>query len=148
MYTYWKRAVNPPRQTIFDASGREVCNVRVRRTNTPLQALVLMNDPAMIEAARMLAQSSMTTADDSTSDQIALMYRKAVARVIRPDSLAILLKSHSFFKTHYEAYPDEAKQLLKIGDAIVDETIRPSELAAMTSVGHLILNLDEFITVE
>lgn len=148
MYTYWKRAVNPPRQTIFDASGREVCNVRVRRTNTPLQALVLMNDPAMIEAARMLAQSSIIAADDSISGCIALMYKKAVARIMRPDSQAILLNSHSFFKTHYEAYPDEAKQLLQIGDASFNKAIPQAELAAMTSVAHLILNLDEFITIE
>ncbi|MEP3482017.1 MAG: PSD1 and planctomycete cytochrome C domain-containing protein [Fuerstiella sp.] len=148
MYTYWKRAVNPPRQTIFDASGREVCNVRVRRTNTPLQALVLMNDPAMIEAARMLAQSSMTSPQGSTAQRIATMYRQAVARAIDPSSQAILLNSHRYYTSHFEAHPDEASQLLQIGDASLNKNIAQSELAAMTSVAHLILNLDEFMTVE
>lgn len=148
IYTYWKRAVNPPRQTIFDASGREVCNVRTRRTNTPLQALVLMNDPAMIEAARMLAQSSMQEADSSTSTQIAYMYRQAIAREISAESLAILLNSQRFFQHHFENHGDEAKQLLQVGDAGLDTELSPIELAAMTSVAHLILNLDEFITIE
>ena len=148
MYTYWKRAVNPPRQTIFDATGREVCNVRVRRTNTPLQALVLMNDPAMIEASRMLAQSSMTSPEGSTAQSIATMYRQAVARAIDPSSQAILLNSHRYFTQHFEANPDEASRLLQIGDAGLNADIAQSELAAMTSVAHLILNLDEFMTVE
>lgn len=148
MYTYWKRAVNPPRQTIFDASGREVCNVRVRRTNTPLQALVLMNDPAMIEAARMLAQSSMHDGDRSTSDQIAIMYQQATAGTIDAQTLAILLKSQSFFQQHFEKHSAEATLLLQIGDASLDESIAAPDLAAMTSVGHLILNLDEFMTIE
>lgn len=148
MYTYWKRAVNPPRQTIFDASGREVCNVRVRRTNTPLQALVLMNDPSMIEAARMLAQSSMADPDGSPADRIAFMYRQAVSRIINAETQAILMNSHAFFQNHFQDNQAEANRLLQIGESQLDTNISAADLAAMTSVAHLILNLDEFMTIE
>lgn len=148
MYTYWKRAVNPPRQTIFDAGGREVCNVRVRRTNTPLQALVLMNDPSMIEAARVLAQSALSAKPKSLEEQISWMYRRAISRNINPATSDVLLNSLSFYQEHFLERPEEATKLLNIGDSPVNNDLPAVNVAAMTSVAHLILNLDEFMTVE
>ena len=147
MYTYWKRAVNPPRQTIFDAGGREVCSVQSRRTNTPLQALVLMNDPAMIEAARKLAERSLTL-PGSDAERIGQMYRWAIARDAVPATMKVLQGNLNFFVDHFAKNKDEAKRLLQVGDSARDESIPVARHAAMTAVAHLILNLDEFLTIE
>ncbi|MEP3833385.1 PSD1 and planctomycete cytochrome C domain-containing protein [Rhodopirellula bahusiensis] len=147
MYTYWKRAVNPPRQTIFDASGREVCNVRVRRTNTPLQALVLMNDPTFVEAARNLAQRALQldATDDERLSQLAFW---AIAKRPSSSTLKVMSRSLSYFRDHYRADPEAAEKLLAVGESKPDKQLDATELAAMTAVAHLILNTDEFITVE
>ncbi|WDQ16007.1 PSD1 and planctomycete cytochrome C domain-containing protein [Rhodopirellula sp. P2] len=147
MYSYWKRAVNPPRQTIFDASGREVCNVRVRRTNTPLQALVLMNDPTFVEAARNLAQRALQldATDDERLSQLAFW---AIAKRPSPSTLKVMSSNLSYFQDHYQAAPEAAQKLLAVGESKPDSQLDAQELAAMTAVAHLILNTDEFITVE
>lgn len=148
MYSYWKRAVNPPRQTIFDAGGREVCNVRVRRTNTPLQALVLLNDPTFIESARKLSERVIKSPEASDDKKIAAMYELAIAREIDEATLAVLSNSLGYFREHYDQKPDDAKKLLATGDSPRDESLDAVEHAAMTAVAHVILNLDEFITIE
>lgn len=148
MYTYWKRAVNPPRQTIFDAGGREVCNVQVRRTNTPLQALVLLNDTTFVECARVLAEQGLSY-DAQTDDQRLIeMYRRAIARPITDDRLAVLQETLDYFREHYGDLPEQAKELLANGEATSDSSLDPTEHAAMTAVAHVILNLDEFLTIE
>lgn len=148
MYTYWKRAVNPPRQTIFDASGREVCNVRVRRTNTPLQALVLMNDPTMVEAARKLAERTLQLPDANLANKLEHMYRLAMARQLDAKTMRVLQRNLEFFKRHFTDNPADGEQLLSIGESTRDKTLPTSEHAAMTATAHLILNLDEFVTIE
>ncbi|MEM9366505.1 MAG: PSD1 and planctomycete cytochrome C domain-containing protein [Planctomycetota bacterium] len=147
LYTYWKRAVNPPRQTIFDGGGRETCDVRVRRTNTPLQALVLLNDPTMIESARHLAKRVM---QDGTleSERPAKMYRYALARHADDETLRVLHRNRDFFQKHFDEHPEEATALLSIGESERDQSLDPIQHAALTSVAHLILNLDEFISIE
>ncbi len=147
LYTYWKRAVNPPRQTIFDGGGREVCNVRVRRTNTPLQALVLLNDPTMIEAARHLAGKTMGNGKE-VSGNLASMYRGAIAREPSDKTLAVLQRNFDFFADHFANHPDDAAELLSIGESERDQNLDVNRHAAMTVVAHLIMNLDEFITIE
>ncbi|WP_246112593.1 PSD1 and planctomycete cytochrome C domain-containing protein [Allorhodopirellula solitaria] len=148
MYTYWKRAVNPPRQTIFDAGGREVCNVRVRRTNTPLQSLVLMNDPTFIEAARNLAQNILQEPTDEPRVQLASMYRRAMAHRASSETLDVLEDNLGYFREHYASRPDQAAKLLAVGESARDESIDVNEHAAMTATAHLIMNLDEFICIE
>lgn len=148
MYTYWKRAVNPPRQTIFDAAGREICNVRVRRTNTPLQALVLMNDPTFIESARKLSEQGLQLDAGSDQQRLSEIYRLAVARPIHPASLAILNDNLRFFRDHFQQHPDDAEKLLSVGAAARDSKLDTVEHAAWTATAHLILNLDEFVTIE
>lgn len=148
MYTYWKRAVNPPRQTIFDAGGREVCNVRMPRTNTPLQALVLMNDKTFVECARQLAQRVLTSEAKSDREQIEQMVRLATAHSADEETLTILAENLNYFRQHFSQQPEEAKELLAVGESSRDESLDPAEHAAMTAVAHLILNLDEFVTIE
>ncbi|EMI16130.1 secreted protein containing DUF1549 [Rhodopirellula maiorica SM1] len=148
MYSYWKRAVNPPRQIIFDAGGREVCNVRVRRTNTPLQALVLMNDPTFLEAARKLSERGLKPAGLSDTQRIEQMYRWAIAKPISERSTKILLGSLDYFRKHFKSKPEAANHLLAIGQSPRDESLDVIEHAAFTSLAHLILNLDEFVSVQ
>ncbi|PQO25252.1 hypothetical protein C5Y96_25450 [Blastopirellula marina] len=148
MYTYWKRAVNPPRQTIFDAGSREVCTVRATRTNTPLQALVLMNDVTFIESARQLAKVAMQAEAKDDRDRLAVMYRQAIARPADKETLDILAENLQFFHQYFSQSPDEAKKLLTVGESTTDNSLDPIQHAALTSVAHLILNLDEFVTIE
>ncbi|MCC9608382.1 PSD1 and planctomycete cytochrome C domain-containing protein [Blastopirellula sp. JC732] len=148
MYTYWKRAVNPPRQTIFDAGGREVCSVQANRTNTPLQALVLMNDPTFIECARNLAQQELLAHKGNEGAAIAAIYRAAIGRDADAETLAILQSNWEFFRNHFAEQTEAASKLIAIGASKADPQIDAQELAAMTAVAHLILNLDEFVTVE
>ena len=147
LYTYWKRAVNPPRQLIFDSSGREACSVSVRRTNTPLQALVLMNDVTFVEAARHAGAKALSF-EGTDSDKLGELYRLVTASPMTPQSSAILKGNLEYFRNHFSANPSEAEALLTVGDSPVPEGLPPTEHAAWMSVAHLILNLDKTITVE
>jgi hypothetical protein len=145
MYSYWKRAVAPPRQLIFDGSGREICNVRHNITNTPLQALALMNDVTFVESARHLAGRMI-----KESPEAPLAYGYLLAKGHQPDAetLAILKRNRDHFLKHFKAAPEEAKAFLAIGQSKRDETIDPVIHAAHASTAHLILNLDEVISIE
>jgi hypothetical protein len=145
MYSYWKRAVAPPRELIFDGSGREVCNVRQRITNTPLQALALMNDVTFVEAARKLAERMI-----KESPEAPLAYGYLLAKGHPPDqaTLTILNRNYQSFLTYFGKLPDEAKAFLTSGESKVDDSINPIQLAAHAATAHLILNLDEVINIE
>ena len=148
MYTYWKRAVNPPRQIIFDAGGRETCDVRTSATNTPLQALVLMNDKTFVEAARNVAQQVLTSGDDDNPARLETLYQRIIGRNADKPTLAILEQNLTFFRDHFEEQPEEAAKLLAVGESTRDEDLPMAEHAAWTAVAHLVLNLDEAITLE
>lgn len=151
MYTYWKRAVNPPRQIIFDASGREVCNVRTRVTNTPLQALVLMNDQTFWEAARHVAQRTLQTSDKTSTDEIDRLghiYQLVTGYEIDDPKLQVLQSSLQHYRQHFTHSPDQAQKLLAVGNSPRDESLDEIEHAAWTVVAHILLNLDETITIE
>jgi len=145
MYTFWKRAVAPPRQLIFDGSGREICNVRHKITNTPLQALALMNDVTFLEAARHLAERMI-----KESPEAPLAYGYLLAKGHQPDAdtLAILKRNRDSFTNYFKGNPEEAKKFLTAGKSPRDESIDPVTHAAHTATAHLILNLDEVITLE
>jgi len=145
MYSYWKRAVAPPRQLIFDSSGREVCNVRQRITNTPLQALALMNDVTFVEAARKLAERMI-----KESPEAPLAYGYLLAKGHAPDeaTLAILKRNRDSFLQHFKKSPLEAEAFLATGQSKRDESLDLIQLAAHASTAHLILNLDEVISIE
>ncbi|MFM7072422.1 MAG: DUF1553 domain-containing protein [Planctomycetota bacterium] len=146
MYTYWKRSAPPPSLIAFDAPTRESCVVRRSRTNTPLQALVSMNDPQFVEAARALAQRAMKDGGDSAPSRIVHAYRLATG--VRPTEFALklLLEGHAKELEVFRAQPDRAKKLLAVGESKRDETLDPAEHAALATVCGLILNLDATLT--
>ncbi|MEW5978589.1 MAG: DUF1553 domain-containing protein [Acidobacteriota bacterium] len=148
LYTFWKRTAPPPMMMNFDAAGRETCVVRENRTNTPLQALNLMNDVTFLEAARALAQQVMLNGGQTTQDRIRHAFRVATARRPRPKEEAVLKAGWEKYVAEYRSQPKLAFKLLTEGEYPVDERLDPAELAAYTMVASLILNLDEVLTKE
>ena len=140
LYTFWKRASPPPMMASFDSAGREACTVRETRTNTPLQALELMNDVAFVEASRALAQRMMKQGGVDTG------FRLATARFPTERERSILLNSYRYNLDRYQTHPEAALKLLMQGESPRDTSLNPNELAAWTQVASLILNLDETVT--
>jgi hypothetical protein len=148
LYTYWKRSVPHPAMIAFDAPGREVCALRRPRSNTPLQALNLMNDPAYIEAARHLAVK-MIQASSGLPEQIHQGYRLLLGRDASAAELAVLTRAYDRTLADFTKDPKAATGLLKTGDiSLAEKTIDPAVLAAMTNVASTILCLDETVTKE
>ncbi len=148
LYTYWKRTVPHPAMIAFDAPGREICAVRRTRSNTPLQALNLMNDPTYIEAARHLAARMIQSAP-RLADQIQHGYRVMLTRDAKPAELAVLTRAFERARAEFTANAGTATGLLKTGVASPSqEKLEPAALAAMTNVASTLLCLDETITKE
>ena len=148
LYTYWKRTIAPPFMLTFDASGREACAVLEIRTNTPLQALNLMNDVTYVEAARFLAQRMMLEGGASPGDRIEFAYRLSTGRQPDDRRAAILLESYQHHLANYEADRKAALQLVSQGERPRNPELDLAELASYTTVASLILNLDETISKE
>ncbi len=146
MYTFWKRTSPPPSLTTFDAPDREKCLVARERTNTPLQALVLMNDPTYLEAARKLAERMMTDGGASPAARIAFAFRLATARMPSESEAAALVRLFEKQRARFTAAPEHAAALLAIGESPRNEKLDAAELAAWASVASTILNLDETVT--
>ena len=145
MYTFWKRTCPPPAMSAFDAPDRETCVVRRGRTNTPLQALVLLNDPTYVEAARKFAERVMRGAVDE-EPRLELAYKLALSRPPRPSENAVLREIHGAAWQRYGGDPEAAEKLLAVGQSPRDNALDPAELAAWTTVTSILLNLDETIT--
>jgi len=148
MYTVWKRTVPPPALVTFDAPDREKCTARRSVTNTPLQALVLLNDPTYVEASRFLAERMLTQGGKTAAGRIDFAFRLATARTPDPQERAVLLEQARAAVAEYRTHGDAAKALLNVGASRCDPRIDPKELAAWTTVAGIILNLDETITKE
>ncbi len=148
LYTFWKRTIAPPAMLTFDASDRETCIVRETRTNTPLQALNLMNDVTYVEAARKFAERLMREGGPSPEQRLAYGFRLATARLPAAEERAVLLQSFRRYRDRFQTAPQDAVLYLGVGESQRDETIEPAELAAYAAVAGLILNLDETITKE
>jgi hypothetical protein len=146
MYTFWKRTCPPPGLNTFDAPEREVCTVRRARTNTPLQALVLLNDPTYLEAARALAERVMAEGGETPESRATFAFRVATARPPRPAELELLVAAYRRRLEQYRADPAAAEALVAIGERKRNEALDVAELAAWTTVANMILNLDEMIT--
>jgi hypothetical protein len=146
LYTYWKRTVLNPSMLVFDATAREQCTVRDTRTNTPLQALNLMNDVTYIEAARMLAERMMKEGGATPAQQLAWAFRVVISR--RPDEVEQNTLQQNLDKQlqWYRQHPAEAEKFLGIGYQRNDPALPKAELAAATATVSLLLNLDEAIT--
>jgi hypothetical protein len=146
LYTFWKRTSPPPSLTTFDAPSREECTVRRARTNTPLQALVLMNDEQYVEAARHLAERMMREGGQSPAERIGLGFRLATSRPPSADEVRIFQKLYDAESAAYAQNGQAAAKLLGVGDSPHDKALDPRELAAWTMVANVILNLDETVT--
>jgi hypothetical protein len=146
LYTYWRRAAIHPAMAVFDAPNREICSVERSNTNTPLQALVTLNDPTFIEAARKLAERVMKQESVDPEKQTALAVRLVLVRSAEAKELGLLKELYQERLAQYQADPSAAEKLLAIGTSAIDATLDRMRLAAMTDVCHVILNLSETVT--
>jgi len=148
LYTYWKRTAPPPMMMNFDAAGREACVVRELRTNTPLQALNLMNDVTYLEAARKMAERMMREGGESPASRIGYGFKLATAHPPRDRETEILLSSFNYYRDGFATDPASAAKYLNQGQAPRDEKLDARELAAYAAVASMILNLDAAVTKE
>ena len=148
IYTFWKRAVPPPQMLNFDSAGREACTVRETRTNTPLQALNLMNDVTFVEASRKLAERMMTEGGRTPQERIGYGYRLATAHELKPENHEILVGGYRHYLDNFQTDRRAALELVRQGESERDQALDVAQLASYTTVASLILNLDETITKE
>ncbi len=140
VYTFWQRSFLHPSLLTFDAPTREECTINRATSNTPLQALVLLNDPIYVEAARVFAQQIRKPA------RIGWAVERVLSRPPTKDELAILEDLYAKSLAHFRAAPEDAAELIRVGEAPVVSDAAPAELAALTTVARAILNLHETIT--
>lgn len=146
LYTFWKRSVPPPGMTVFDAETREVCVVKRQNSNTPLQAMNLLNDVTYVEAARHLAHRMLSEGGDETDDRLRHGLLLTISRPGTLEERKILKSGLTRQLEEYHQHPDAARQLLSAGESDVPGGHDPEVLAAWTQVALLLLNLDEAIT--
>jgi mono/diheme cytochrome c family protein len=145
LYIFWKRTSPPPMMTIADAPSREACIVRRERTNTPLQALLLLNEPQYVEAARAFAERAMKQGGVKPEERIAFLFKRATARTPDAREMSVLLEAYQTHLAKYQKDVEKAKKLIAGGEAKVDVSLNASELAAWTMIANLLLNLDEVL---
>jgi hypothetical protein len=145
LYTFWKRAAPPASMEIFNAPNREICTARRERTNTPLQALVTLNDPQFVEAARHLAERALHEGGDNDAARIDFVARRLVARSFNDEERSIVAASLASLLEHYSAHPDDAKKLIATGASKSDEKLDPVALAGWTMLANELMNLDEVL---
>ena len=148
LYTYWKRSVPPPNMFALDAPTREMCITRRQRTNTPLMALVLMNDPTFVEAARGLAVQALVRDAANQSDRLRWMFARVTSRQPLAEELKILVALLDDQRVRFRAHPGSARELLSVGSSPIDGRMEVVEQAAWTALCSVLLNTDEAITRE
>jgi hypothetical protein len=146
LYTFWRRTSPPPFMATFDSALRESCTVREGRTNTPLQALHLMNDEQFLEAARVLAQRAIK--ESPAEQRIAHTFRLVTGRAPRAKESEALAQMLAYVRDRFLSNKESAVQMLKQGESKRDESIDPVEHAAWMTVASQILNLDAAVTKE
>ena len=146
MYTFWKRTAAPPSMLLFDAPNREVCYPKRSRTNTPLQALALMNEVTYVEAARSLAERMMKEGGQSVRERLITGYRLATSRSPNEETLAILRKNFEKRRSFFLQDEKTALQMISHGKKQPDNNLTTGELAAYTVTANVLLNLDRVIT--
>ncbi len=145
MYTLWKRAAPPASMEIFDAPNRETCAVRRIRTNTPLQALVTLNDPQFVEAARALAAQALRD-HQSYAERMDAMMLGLASRPLADEELRTCGAVLADLRAHYAADPEAARALAEVGESPAAEDLPTPELAAWTMLANMLMNLDEVVT--
>jgi hypothetical protein len=146
LYTFWKRTLPPPALAIFDAPTRETCIASRSRTNTPLQALVLMNETTSIESARHLAARAMREAASSSKTQLVFLFKLVTAREPTLGEQRELIGLFERQRERFRVDPEAARRLLSVGDSPQDSGLDPVDQAAWTIVANVLLCLDEFVT--
>jgi len=146
LYTFWRRTAPYPTFATFDAPSREVTKVRLPRTNTPLQALSALNDPAFVDAARGLARRIVRDAPGDAAARAAYGFRLCVARPPEPGEIQLLVAGFLRERDHFTTDSRAARQLLGTGPPIADADL--PDLAAWTVMANALLNLDETLTKE
>jgi hypothetical protein len=146
LYIFWKRTIAPPMMVNFDAAQRESCVVRETRTNTPLQALDLMNDVTFVEAARFLGQRMIKEGGADAASRLGYGFKLALGRAPSTAEAQILRDNLNYHRDYFAAKPADVEAYLKQGDSPADPALDRRELAAYASVASLILNLDEMVT--
>ena len=146
LYTFWKRTMPHPAMTTFDSPDREFCTVRRARTNTPLQALTLWNEPGYLEAARRLATRMLREGGPDDSARVAFAFRLATGRRPSPAEIGVLTQTLGRLRADFVAHGSDAYTYVNTGASPLDATLPPAELAATAAVASMILSLDETIT--
>ena len=144
MYWFWKRSAPPASMDIFNAPSRENCCVKRERTNTPLQALVTLNDPQFVEAARALADRALELGGETDESRIDFIAERLLVRRLAADELEIVKRSLAGLAEWYQSHPEEAKQLVAVGDSKPRAT-DPAQLAAWAMLTNELMNLDEVL---
>lgn len=145
MYTFWKRSAPPASMDIFNAPSRELCIVRRERTNTPLQALVTMNDIQFVEAGRFLAQNLLAQPAATVDQRLETLGLRVVCRPWTANELQILKASLQQLEGYYQGHPDDARELVTFGESKPDPALPVDKLAAWTMLINEVLNLDEVL---
>ena len=145
LYTFWKRTVPPPSMMTFDAASRDLCTVKRQETNTPLQALVLLNDPQIIEASRLIAKNAIDR-NKEIGDQIKYIFKLATSRTPDEEELSMLNNYYNSMLQKVDEEGIDPQDYLSIGDFEIDSSYSKKQLAALALTAHTILNLDETIT--
>lgn len=148
LYTIWKRTIPPPSMAVLDAADRESCIVSTKRTNTPLQALAMLNEKAFVESARNFGQRILREGGGSLESQVEFAFRSVTGRYPNRDERAVLHDAYREYQNEFESEPNEAAKLIRIGESKPDSSLDPVQLAAATTFANVLLNLDEVITKE
>src|SRR5947209_3308401 len=145
LYTFWKRAAPPASMDIFNAPNRETCAVRRERTNTPLQALVTLNDPQFVEAARSLATRALRGGDHPVNCVVQGLAKRLLGRNFSGEEEQVVKASLDELLAFYQAHPEDAKKLIAVGESKPDPKLDATKLAAWTMLANQLMNLDEFL---
>jgi hypothetical protein len=146
LYTHWQRSFLHPSLLAFDATTREECTAERPRSNTPLQALALLNDPTYVEAARALAARIIERGGATAAERIQYAFRHVLARAANDQELEVLNRLQAKHREQYGQQADQATQLLSVGQAKNPDNVDPAELAGWTAVARVMLNLYETVT--
>jgi hypothetical protein len=143
LYTFWKRAAPPPSMEIFNAPTRENCTMRRERTDTPLQALVTMNDPQFVEASRNMAERAIKSSGAEADSRLDYITARVLARPFTARERTSVKGALKDLLSHYDSQPEQAAKLVSVGESKRDSSVPAAELAAWTMVANAVLNLDE-----
>jgi hypothetical protein len=146
MYTFIRRTSPAPAMTTFDVPGREDCLVKRQETNTPLQPLVLMNDPQVMEASRVLAEKMQKNVGGDIHDKLVYGFRRAIGRIPNSEEIAVLTEMYEDERNRFSQNKKDMESLLGIGEYPIDSTLPPESTAALTLVASLMFNHYDFYT--